>query len=280
MALGFFVFAAADAAAKVLTQSLHPLEILWFRQSGLFTAIVIYILMRGTAVLRTRSPKLQIARGVTATFSAVFFLIGITYVPLADATSVTFIAPFMVTVLAALILRESVGIRRWTAVGVGLVGVLIVIRPGMGVFHPAIVFVLMAATAFSLRQVLSRMLSGQENIMTTVAYTSIVSFVLACIGLPFVFTMPDTPQQWLAIGIVAVLAATGEYLVIRALDIAQAVVVAPLHYTIILWSTGYGFVLFGDLPDGWTLLGCAIIVASGLYTLNRERLAARRKARD
>ena len=99
MALGFFVFAAADAAAKVLTQSLHPLEILWFRQSGLFTAIVIYILMRGTAVLRTRSPKLQIARGVTATFSAVFFLIGITYVPLADATAVTFIAPFMVTVL-------------------------------------------------------------------------------------------------------------------------------------------------------------------------------------
>ncbi len=278
MGLGFFVFAGADAMAKVLTQSLHPLQIVWFRQSGLFAAVVIYVALKGMHVLRSHHPFLQIGRGITATGSAVGFITALAFVPLADATSVTFIAPFLVTVLGALILREPVGLRRWLAVATGFAGMLIVVRPGMGVFHPAIGLVIMAATFFAFRQILSRMLSGQESIMTTVAYTSITSFLLASVALPFVWKTPSTSQEWMLVLGLASTAALGEFLIIQALDIAHAVVVAPLQYSLILWSTGYGFVIFSQLPDSWTLVGCAIIVASGLYTLNRERIAAKRQA--
>lgn len=275
MALGFFSFAACDVMAKVLTESMHQVQVVWFRQIGLALGVAVLLILRGPSVLRSRLPVLQITRGLLAVGSAVCFIISVSFVPLADAVAVTFIAPFIVTVLGAFVLRESVGIRRWIAVGIGFVGMLIVIRPGLGVFHPAIGFTVMAACFFALRQVLSRSLSGADPVITTVTYTSLTSIIVVSLALPFVWSTPDQPHIWLvAIGL-AVSAALGEVLVIRALDIAQAVVLAPIHYSMIIWGTFYGFVVFSDLPDGWTLVGCAIIIASGLYTLHRERLAAR-----
>jgi S-adenosylmethionine uptake transporter len=210
----------------------------------------------------------------------VCFIIAVTYVPLADVVAVTFIAPFIVTVLGAVFLREPVGIRRWIAVAIGFFGMLIVIRPGMGVLHPAIGFAVAAATFFSIRQILSRSLSGADPVSTTVAYTSLTSIAVVSIALPFVWQTPQDALLWFVIVGLTVTAGLGEVLVIRALDIAQAVVLAPMHYSLILWSTFYGYVVFADLPDGWTLIGCGIIVASGLYTLNRERLSARRAKRQ
>lgn len=276
MALGFFLFAGADAMAKLLTQHVPPVQVVWFRQTGLFLGVLVLLALRGSAVMRSTHPVLQLGRGVTAALSATLFILALQYVPLADATAVTFIAPFIVTVLGALILRESVGWRRWAAVAVGFVGMLIVTRPGMGVFHPAIFFAVAAASSFALRQILSRYLSGGDSIATTVAYTSIVSFVLATLALPFFWVTPQGWQPYALAAGVSLLAGLGEIAVIRALTLAQAVVLAPVHYSIILWATFYGFFVFGQLPDGWTLLGCAIIVASGLYTLNRERAALRR----
>lgn len=276
MALGFFSFAACDVQAKYLTETLHPVQVVWLRQFGLFLGVVVLIVLRGPDMLRSRLPWLQVTRGLTAVFSAIFFIFSVSFVPLADAVAVTFIAPFVVTVLGAVFLREAVGIRRWIAVAVGFVGMLIVIRPGMGVLHPAIGLTVVAACLFALRQVLSRSLSGADPVITTVAYTSITSTAVATLALPFVWHTPDSVQIWLIILGLSVTAAAGEVLVIRALDIAQAVVLAPLHYSLIIWSTFYGYVVFSDLPDRWTLLGCAIIVASGLYTLNREARAARR----
>ncbi len=275
MSLGFFAFAAGDVQAKLLTDHLSPLQIVWFRQSGLLLGVLVLLALRGVQMLRTPKPLLQIGRGVAAIASATCFITAIGFVPLADATAVSFVAPFITTLLGALVLRERVGPRRWIAVAVGFLGMLIVIRPGQGVFHPAILLVVLAASMFSLRQVLSRWLSGTDSVATTVAYTSLTSSAIATLALPFVWTTPDSLQVWgLILGMMTV-AALGEVLVIRALDIAQAVVLAPLHYSLILWSTFYGYVIFADLPDGWTVLGCAIIVASGLYTLYRERLRAR-----
>jgi len=276
MALGFFSFAACDVQAKFLTDTLHPVQIVWMRQLGLLFGVLVLLALRGRALLVSKLPMIQIARGVTAVASAICFVIGVTHVPLADAVAVTFIAPFLVTLMGALFLREPVGLRRWAAVAVGFCGMLIVIRPGMGVFHPAIGFIVLAAVLFSLRQVLSRGLSGTDPVTTTMAYTSLTSTALLSVGLPFVWEMPETLQIWLVIIGLAVTAGLGEVLVIRALDIAHAVVLAPVHYSLILWSTFYGFVVFADLPDIWTLVGCAVIMASGLYTLHRERLAAKR----
>ncbi|OWU68762.1 transporter [Marinibacterium profundimaris] len=273
IAMGFFAFAACDMQAKLLTAELPTFEVVWFRQLGLFMGVIVLLALRGpTTVLSSRRPGLQIARGLTAAASASFFIFGVQYVPLADATAVSFIAPFVVTVLGALVLREPVGARRWGAVALGFLGMLIVIRPGLGVFHPGMLFVVCAAFCFATRQIMSRWLSGADPVLTTVAYTSITSSLVLSLSLPFVW---ETPEGWRVWGICAGLtlcAGVGEVLIIRALDIGQAVVLAPVQYSLILWSTFYGFVVFGDLPDHWTFLGCGIIIASGLYTVHRERL--------
>ena len=273
MALGMFLFSGVDTMGKFLTETVHPIQIVWFRQFGLLLGVVVLIGVQGRSVLVSSNPKLQIGRGVLAACSATLFIVGVSYVPLADAVAITFVAPFMVTVMGALILREPVGVRRWTAVLVGFIGTLVVIRPGMGVIHPAALLLIVAATAFALRQVLSRILAGEDKTQTTVAYTAIVSWTLLTIPLPFIWQNPSSGLEIALLIAMAVVAAFAEILVIMALDAAQAVVVAPVQYSLLIWGTFYGFIVFGQLPDAWTWIGALIIVATGLYTLNRERLA-------
>jgi drug/metabolite transporter (DMT)-like permease len=275
MATGFFLFAGVDAIAKLLTQSLHPFQIVWTRQLGLLVGILVVLALRGPSILRTRHPAMQIGRGAIAAGSATLFIFAVRYVPLADATAVSFVAPFMVTLMGAFILREPVGLHRWSAVIIGFLATLIVIRPGMGVIHPAVMLVVLAATLFALRQVLSRILAATENTATTVAYTALTASALLSFTLPFVWTWPG-PREIALMAALAFLAGIAEFLVIKALEVAQAVVLAPLHYTLILWSTLYGWLLFHELPDRWTWAGAALIIAMGLYTMYRERLAARR----
>lgn len=279
MAAGMFLFSAVDAMGKLLTDTLHPVQIVWCRQLGLLFGVFILIAIKGRVVLHSKYPRLQIGRGVLAAISATLFIVGVSYVPLADAVAISFVAPFMVTLMGALILREPVGIRRWSAVSIGFIGTLIVMRPGLGIMHPAAGFVIIAATAFALRQILSRYLAAGDKTQTTVAYTAIVSAFLLSLPLPFVWQTPQTALEiWLLVAI-AVIAAFAETLVIMALDTAQAVVVAPVQYSLIIWGTFYGFVIFGQLPDGWTWVGTAVIVATGLYTLNRERVVATQKTK-
>jgi len=280
MAAGVFLFSATDAIGKLLTDTLPPIQIVWFRQLGLFWGVMVLVAIRGRSVLNSEYPGLQIGRGVLAGSSATLFIIGVSYVPLADAVAIAFVAPFMVTVMGALILREKVGLRRWTAVTVGFIGTLIVIRPGMGVVHPAAGLLLVAATAFALRQILSRMVSGGDKTHTTVAYTAIVSGLLLTIPLPFVWETPTTNLEISLLVAIAVIAGFAETLVIMALDVTQAVVVAPVQYSMIIWGTFYGFFIFGQLPDVWTWIGTAVIVVTGLYMLNRERLIARSNRQD
>ncbi len=273
---GMFMFAAADTQAKFLTQTLNPLQIVWSRQLGLLAGVIILLFLHGLPILRTAHPRLQILRGAFAAGSATLFITAVGYVPLADAVAVSFVAPFVVTIFAALLLREPVGIRRWLAVIAGFLGTLIVIRPGMGAVHPAAFLVVIAASLFAFRQILSRHLAATDRTATTVAYMAIVATVILTIPLPFVWQTPQTMTELILLAGLAVSAASGEFLVIKSLEIGQAVVVAPVQYTMLLWGTIYGYLVFGQLPDGWTWAGALIIVATGLYTLHRERLAARR----
>ena len=277
MAGGMFLFSAVDTHAKYLTEFLHPVQVTWSRQLGLLLGVFILIGLRGPRVLRSAHPWLQISRGVMAACSAALFVIAVSFVPLADAVAVTFVAPFIVTLLGAMLLGEKVGLRRWTAVLIGFVGTLIVIRPGLGVFHPAMFLVLLAATAFALRQILSRFLSGEDAIETTVAYTAIVSVILLSLPLPWIWQTPEWGFQIVLLVSMALLAAVAETLVILALEAAEAVIVAPVHYTILIWGMFYGWLIFDHLPDVWTLLGAAIIIATGLYTLSRERVVAQNR---
>lgn len=267
-----FLFSAVDTHAKFLTDSFHPVQIAWSRQLGLLIGVVFLLLFRGRDILRTDHPVLQISRGALAAGSATIFIFAVSYVPLADAVAISFVAPFMVTILGALVLGETVGIRRWVAVTIGFVGTLIVIRPGMGVIHPAAALVLIAALLFALRQILSRKLSGSDKTVTTVAYTAITASALLTLPLPLVWRTPVFGTELLLLASMAVIAAVAEVMVIRSLEIAQAVVLAPVHYSLLIWGTFYGYVVFNQLPDLWTWVGALIIVATGIYTLHRERL--------
>jgi S-adenosylmethionine uptake transporter len=269
MGLGMFLFSAVDTMAKFLTGDLHAFQIVWVRQLGLVLGAFILIGWTSGRVLRTTHPRLQLLRGAVAACSASLFIFGVTYVPLADAVAVSFVAPFIVTVLGALLLREPVGFRRWVAVTFGFVGALIVIRPGLGVVHPAAFLIVLAAFFFAIRQVISRALSDSDRTSTTVVYTALVSVGVLTLPMLFVWKTP-TPDQMLVLSAMAVVAAIAEVCVIKALELAMAVVVAPMQYTLIIWGTFYGWVIFDQLPDNWTWLGTALIVATGLYTLRRE----------
>lgn len=276
MAAGMFLFSAVDIQAKLLTDRFHPVQIAWMRQLGLLAGVLVYIAWRGRWVLRTRHPVIQISRGAMAAGSATLFIMAVAYVPLADAVAVSFVAPFIVTLLGALVLGERVGLRRWAAVFIGFLGTLIVIRPGMGVIHPAVFLVIGAAGLFALRQIVSRRLGSTDATATTVAYTAITASLLLSLPLPFVWRMPDWGVEILLILGMTSLAAIAETLVIRALELAEAMVLAPVHYSLLIWGTFYGWLVFDQLPDGWTWVGAVIIVATGIYTLHRERLAGAR----
>jgi S-adenosylmethionine uptake transporter len=270
MAGGMFLYAAVDTIAKLLTETLHPLQIVWSRQTGLLLGILVILAFRGVSILRTQHLGLQIARGAMAVGSASIFIYAVSFVPLVDAIAVTFVAPFMVTFIAALVLREAVGFRRWTAVAIGFVGVLIVTRPGLGVVHPAVFLILIASLLFALRQILSRFVAGTDRIITTISYTALVGSAIMTVPLPFVWRTPETSLELILLVSIALIAAVAEILVIKALDVADAVVVAPVHYSIIIWATFYGFMVFDQLPDMWTWVGASIIVVMGMYTLHRE----------
>jgi S-adenosylmethionine uptake transporter len=278
MALGMFFFSAVDTTAKFLTADLHPVQIVWARQLGLVAGALWLLVRVGPGLLRTEHLSLQILRGVVAVGSATLFIFAIRYVPIADAVAISFVAPFMVSVLGAAVLREPVGVRRWSAVAIGFAGALIVLRPGMGVVHPAALLVILAAFLFACRQIISRWIAASDRTGTTVAYTGFVSIAVLSLALPFFWRTP-TAEQVALLAVCAVLAGLAEVCVIKALELSMAVVVAPVQYTLIVWATFYGFVVFGDLPDRWTWVGTAIIVATGIYTLRREYLASRQRRR-
>ena len=275
MAVGMFLFSAVDTLAKFLTDSFHPLQIVWIRQLGLVAGTILLMGTYGVRIFITAHPVLQLARGVLAAGSATLFIIAISYVALADAIAVTFIAPLIVTVLSAVLLAEKVGLHRWSAIIAGFLGTLVVIRPGFESFHPALLLVLFAATLFAGRQIISRLLSGSDNAYTTVAYTALASSLVLSVPAFYVWVTPQTSQQILLLTIMALLAGLAEFMVIKALQIAHAGLVAPVQYTILIWGTLYGFLIFADLPDIFTFAGAAIIIASGLYTVHRERLRDR-----
>ena len=273
MALGMFLFCTVDTQAKILTDSLNPIQIVWLRQLGLLFGVIILLLLRGLEILHTAHIRLQIIRGTLVVISPICYVTAIIFVPLADAVAVTFVAPFFVIILASMFLKEKVGFHRWIAVIVGFSGMLIVIRPGLGVLHPAILLVVFAAALFSIRQILSRYLSKSDRTITTVSYTALIgSFWLTCV-VPFVWVWPSSKKEIVLIFSITVFAGIAEILVIKSLEIAEAVVLSPVHYSLLVWGVFYGYFVFGQIPDFWTWIGTGVIILCGLYIIHNEKMS-------
>ncbi len=224
-------------------------------------------LARGESPLslaRTRRPWLQVARGACLVCSLSALFVSLRYLPLAVATTVSFTAPLIITALSGPVLGERVGARRWMAVIAGMGGAMIVIRPGSEVFHWASLLTITGAFFFALFNVATRMLGGIDRPLTTVLYTFLVSTVLLSFAMPLVWAAPSV-VEWLLFAASGLLGFAAHFSIARSLTLADASAVAPLHYVRLLWAIGIGLVVFGHVPDVWTLAGGALIVASGIY---------------
>lgn len=266
-----FVFAAQDGITKFLS-TIYPVPQILMVRYVFFILFAIWLTRRMgvLAALRSGSPRLQILRSLVLVTEIGMFALTVRYLPLAYTHAILASTPLIVTALSVPMLGEKVGLRRWVAVGVGFAGILIILRPGIGVFQPASLLALMTGGMYALYIVLTRMVSRYDGSATTVLYTSLVGgAVMLAIG-PFYWTPPDA-TGWALLLTLACTGAGGHFLFIKALEAAPASVLQPYGFTVLVWATVVGYLVFGDVPDGATLAGAAIIVASGLYAFYRER---------
>lgn len=269
--IGSTVFlACSDALAKYLAQSLPPIEIAWIRFLVFLLIMLPMALSRSTSPLRSTRPGLQVLRGVALVASSLFFISGLRYLPIAEAAATAFVAPLFVTALSLLFLGERIGVRRWAATLIGLIGVLIVIRPGTAAFNPAVMLPIISALSWACTLIMTRMISGADRAVTTMAFSAVVGFCVLSALVPFVWVVPSWHQIMIGVAI-GVASTAGQWIVVLAFRYADASVLAPFSYSQLLWVTILGFLVFSEMPDVWTFVGAAIIIASGIYTAHRER---------
>lgn len=269
--MGSTVFlASSDAMAKYLTRTLPPVEVAWLR-FAMFVLIITPAVLMNPRVLRAARPGLQAMRGLGMLASSLFFITGLHYLPIAEAAATAFIAPVFVTALSVALLSEKVGKRRWAATIVGLCGVLVVMRPGTAAFHPAAILPLLSALAWACTLIATRLISGADRVVTTMAYAALVGFLALSAAVPFYWVAPTWTEVMIG-GAIGVAATMGHWIVVLAFRYADASVLAPFSYSQLLWVTLLGYAAFGEIPDLFTFVGAGIIIASGFYTAHRERM--------
>lgn len=272
------LFSCSDAMSKYVTTAVEAgtapvpaVELATIRY-------VVFVAMAALPILRaprrntpaSRRPALQFARGLGVAGSAIFFILALGRMPIAEATAINFINPLLITLLAIPVLGERVSARGWLAVLAGFAGVLIIVRPGPGGLQPAALLVLACSLSWSVAMLVTRRLVGIDRSVVTVFWTATVGLVVLLAMLPF-FLRPLTAVQLgfcLAVGVVA---SSGQLFAVLAYRHAPASVLAPLSYAQLIWSSFLGWLVFANVPDRWVLLGGVVIAASGLYILRLQR---------
>jgi len=262
----------SDATSKYLSSTLPSVEIAWIRFL-VFAIIMVPAMVPGTTIysLRTTGVRLQLLRGTALLGSSLFFITGLRYLPIAEASATGFVSPLFVTALSIIFLAEQVGVRRWIATATGLFGVLIILRPGTSAFHVAAFLPIVSAFCWAVTLIMTRMMSGKEHASTIMTYSSIAGVAIMSALVPFAWVAPSWHDIMFGI-LVGVASTAGQWIVVLAFRYADASVLAPFSYTQLLWVSILGFLVFGEVPDTWTIVGAGFIVASGLYTAHRERV--------
>ncbi len=274
--LAMFLFSGMDGLSKLVTADYHPAEIAALRFLFTIPALLPFALRAEFPPWRTPVPLLQIGRGVAMVASSILFIFGLAQLPIADATAIGFVTPLLVTALSIPLLGETVGVRRWAAVVIGFICVLIVMRPGTGAFNPAALYPLLSAASWALGMILTRRMRSIDRVLTTMLYSAVVGFAVSALALPFVWRMPS-PMAWGLFALMGALNASGQSLLAAAFNRAGASLLAPFSYSQMVWSSLIGYFVFATIPDGATWTGAAIVIATGLYTLHRERVVAQQR---
>ncbi len=270
--VGTFLTASMDVIVKYSSETYSVLQISWTRFLVQFVVLFILLPPMPAAVLfKSTRPGLQAVRASLMVVMSLSFFTAIHLIPLADAYAITFLAPLLITALSASVLGESVGWRRWTAVIVGGIGVVLVIRPGMGVMQwGGAVMALLMAFCSAIFHLTTPILSRTEDPVTTLYYGAFLGTVVMSISLPFVWVTPSALDWMLLIGI-GIFGAIGHILVIRAFQRLPASTISPFLYLYLLWATVYGVVFFDEFPDAWVISGGTLIAGAGFYVFRRER---------
>ena len=269
------LFALLDTAAKFLSVQMPTSQIVAARYvSAFILALVLINPVTHPRLLVTRRPVLQIVRSVLMLATTAFNFIALRYLQLDQTLSIMFSTPFLIALLAGPILGESLDWRRWAAIGIGFAGVLLVTRPGAGGIHPAALFSVIGALSYALYAIMTRALSRLDTNETTLFYSNLVGLVVMVPILPFVWTPPQDALSWVLMLVTGIFGGLGHYLLIVGHRLAPASVLSPFIYSQMVWMIALGYFVFGDVPNHWTMAGAAIVMASGLYLIHRERRRA------
>ena len=270
--LGWMFLPVMDGFAKFLSDDLPILQITWARYffTVVFTLPIMIFFFKKQLVWSDK-PKLQILRGLILLSANICFFYAISIISLAKALTLAFVAPLIVTAFSPVMLGEKVGFRRWTAVVVGFIGSLVVIRPGFVELNFASLAALGTGILYGFYLIITRKLSTSDNPLLTLLMTGMVGAILVSAIIPFYWVKPSL-NQWSLMAGIGVFACVGHLFLILSLKYADASKLAPLGYTEIITNILISYYFFHELPDNWTYLGLFIIVLSGLYISRREYL--------
>ena len=258
-------FTALETTAKWLSRHYPVPMVVWARYA---VHVGLMVLLFGPrmrlGLVRTRQPASQLSRATLMLGSTLCNFGAVSFLPLAEVKAISFVSPLLVTVFAVWLLGEAVSRSRWLAIAAGFGGTLFIVRPGSAMLDPAVFLALGSALCYSLYQILTRRLSADDHPVTSLFYTALVGFAFMTFMLPHVWRTPSPGHLW-AFLLLGAAGMTGHFLLIKALEIERASALSPFGYSQLLWVSLAGFLVFGDVPDGHSVAGMAVIVASGLY---------------
>jgi drug/metabolite transporter (DMT)-like permease len=267
-------FVLMDVAIKASVQTLPLAVVLWARFAFHLAFVSALLAAMGRRVPpRTRAPRLQAVRSLCLCLANLCFSAALIYIPLAEAVAIGFVSPLITTLLAARMLGEMVGWRRWLGIAVGFAGVLVIIRPGLGVTHPAALLVLSTAAVFAVYQVLTRRLAGVDDAETTIFHTAVAAGAVTTLIAPFDWAWPGA-TEWAMLALIGAIGGGGHFLLIQAFQRAPASLLAPFTYTQIIWAVIAGWVFFAELPDLLAALGGLVVATGGLFVIWSESRAS------
>jgi drug/metabolite transporter (DMT)-like permease len=273
-----FVFAMQDGISQHLAREYNVMMIVMVRY-WFFAAFVIAVASRAKGGLRqavrTDQPKLQIFRGVLLAAEICIAVQGFVYLGLIESHAVFACYPLLIAALSGPVLGEKVGWRRWAAIGVGFIGMLIILQPGTGVFSPYALIPLVSALMFALYGLLTRFVARQDSAATSFFWTGVSGAVLMTI-VGIAFWEPMSGPDWLWMGLLCLTGAGGHFLLIKTSEVADASSVQPFAYLQLVWASSLGLLIFAEQLRTNVVIGASLIVAAGIFTLVRERMAARR----
>lgn len=263
------IFAAMHALVRHVSGSLHPFEIAFFRSIFGLAAIAPLMWRVGPSVLVSRNPGLLAVRGLVGGLSLITWFYGLSIVPIATATALSFTSVIFASIGAAIFLKERMRLRRWTAVLFGFAGVIVIVRPGFAVFDAGSLVIVLAAILWGVGIVLVKTIARTDETVTIVAWTAAWLIVATAIPAWFVWATPTWTQLgWLLL--IGIFGTVGTFAWTQALKTADASLVIPTDFTRLVWAGAIGFIAFGEIPDRWMWTGAALIIGSTLYIGLRE----------